>query len=443
MFFDLLLSIFAILAFLQTGLICDYYMFAGRRLRFDLAIFLALGIGFVAVFQMALGFFEIPLNRFLVIVLTFGAFLPYVLDGQLRKQVFGVLFGLGKIINRNNFLVILIFSVFAIVVGFITFSHPVWGYDAIQRWLAKAYIFWVDGGINKTNILMASPADDPNLWPLTASWFYYFLGKADLFWIQVIPFSVLLCLVGKFWLMVKRGKLGLLWLFILMFTPFLWQTVTLMAYSGNADLLVSFYLLLAFGALFSQEFVYAAIFLGLGALTKNDALPALVAFCILMPVFGRRSKQKFPIVAFAVGWGFLLFNLGFKYYFSLGSRYLENDWNLVLGKRPIFEYTKYSLQSFREEFRHVDHWGIGFLVIGYFILSRIGRVLKNRVLLFGLVLILAQIAGYIWTYYVTQEDQASQIATSIYRLVLQIYPALLLLAFFLYSGLPKSGHRRE
>lgn len=443
MFFDLILSIIAIIAFLQTGLICDYYMIARRKLSFDLAIFLALGIGFVAVLQMVLGFLGIPINRLLVMILSLAAFLPYVFDRKLRRQVIEVILDYRNLSWGNHLLVILVFSVFAVIVGFLTFSHPVWGYDAIQRWLAKAYIFWVDGGINKTNIHIVLPSDDPNLWPLTVSWFYYFLGNASLFWVQVIPLTVFFCLAGKFWQIVKGSSFSRLWLIIFMFTPFLWQTVTLKAYSGNADLLVSFYLLLTLGSLFYRKLVYAAVFLGLGALTKNDVLPALVTFCILMPVFSLKSKQKFPKAAFISGWGLLLFNLGFKYYFSLGSRYLETNWNLTLRQRPIFEYTKYSLQAFREEFRQVSHWGIGFLVIGYFIVSRIGRVLKDKIFLFGAVLLLVQIVGYIWVYYVTKEDQATQIATSIYRLVLQIYPALLLLAFFLYSGVPKIGNRRK
>ncbi|KKR51040.1 MAG: hypothetical protein UT84_C0003G0035 [Candidatus Curtissbacteria bacterium GW2011_GWA1_40_16] len=443
MFIDLLLSIFVLLTFLQTGLVCDYYLFSKKRFKFDLAIFLALGIGSIAIFQMALGFFEVPLNSFLVIMLAFFAFLPYVFDKHLRRQVLGVVLDYKSIFQSSNPLVILLFIVFAFVAGYFTFSHPVWGYDAVQRWLAKAYIFWVDGGINKANVHIVSPADDPNLWSVTASWFYFILGKADLFWVQTVPFAVFFCLTIKFWQIVKREALGLFWLVIFMFTPFLWQTSTLKAYSGNADLLVGFYFLLAFSSLFYSKLSYTAIFLGLAALTKNDALPALLAFCALVPFFGLKSKQKFPVSALFVGWALVLFNLGFKYYFSLGSRYLDNDWSLVLKQKPIIEYTKYSLHGFREEFRQVNHWGAGFLVIGYFILSRGGKVFKDRTLLLGLVLILAQVVGYTWTYYVTREDQATQIATSIFRLVLQVYPPLLLLVFVIYSGLPKFGNKAK
>src|SRR3989344_2894466 len=123
MFIDLLLSIFTVLTFFQAGLVCDYYLFSKRKFRFDPAIFLALGIGSVAVFQMALGLLGVSLNRFSVIALITITLLPYVLDRQLRGQAFGVVSGYRNIFKGNNILMISIFSVFAVVLGFFVFSH--------------------------------------------------------------------------------------------------------------------------------------------------------------------------------------------------------------------------------------------------------------------------------------------------------------------------------
>ena len=121
--------------------------------------------------------------------------------------------------------------------------------------------------------------------------------------------------------------------------------------------------------------------------------------------------------------------IAWKIYFSLNNRYLENNLLLVLQQRPIVEYTRYSLNAFREEFRFVARWGVGFLVIFFFLFTHFKAVFENKWFLFALILFGFQFAGYIAVFYVTHDDQATQIATSIFRLVLQVYPAMLLFAY--------------
>ncbi|MBI2327079.1 hypothetical protein HYU92_02065 [Candidatus Curtissbacteria bacterium] len=427
---DLLISLLVILSFLQIGLLIDYYLITRRLLSFNLAVYFGLGLGFVAILQMIFGILAIPTTRYLVILATIITLVPIFVDRRLKKQLGDLTAKSLKKIKPQHVLGILTLLIFFVTVGMITFSHPVWGYDATQHWLAKARAFWIDGGITRANLFIYPPPDNPNLWSLNAAWIFHLLGKSSDFWVQIIPFTVLVLLVGEFFRIVAVSKqLIWAWVLLLMFTPFLWQTVSSKAYSGNADLLVSFYLFLATGALVNRRLVWGAIFFGLSALVKNDALPALIGFCLLLPIFSLQKKEKFPKVALILAIGLLLFNLGWKFYFGLGNRYLQNDWSQVLRQRPILEYTWYSIQSFREQFRFLFHWGIGFWVIFFFLITRFRRILRNKWLTLSLILIAAQFVGYIWVYYVTGEDQASQIATSIYRLVLQVYPALLLLAF--------------
>lgn len=429
---DLLISLLAIVSFFQMGLLVDYYLLNHRRLHFNLAVFLGLGLGFCAILQMLLAVLAVPISDFAVRGFTAVLFLPYIFDSNFRRQAAGFLRSLGKSRKVGIIVPVLVLLAFISVILVITFSHPVWGYDGIQRWLLKARLFWADGIITKANLALVQPADDPNLWPLSGTWFYHLLGRSDDFWIQFIPVTVLVCLAADFWRIVKTsGKVSWLWTAILLFCPFLWQTASSEAYSGNADLLVSFYLFLAFSRLFNKQFVYAAIFLGLGALTKNDALPALAGFCVLLPIFYRGGKFNLSKLALAVAAAFLIFNVSWKLYFGMNSRYLQTDWSVIFRQRPIFGYTKYTLQGFREQFRQIDRWGVGFLVIGFFVLTRIRRIFNDRRLLFVGVLFGAQLLGYIWVYYVTSEDQATQIATSLFRLVSQIFPSLLIFAYTL------------
>lgn len=441
---ELLLSILGILSFMVVGLLVDYYLLTKRTLNFNLATFFALGLGAVVILQMALSLAGIPVNSTLVFAVSSLAILLVCVNHRLRIQLTkSVLQNLRKL-NSRNVLVILVLVVLMAIVALVTFSHPVWGYDAISRWLATANAFWADQGITRANLHGSYILDDPQLWPLAISWFFHFLGKTSDFWVQAIPFAVLACLIGEFARKVlTSGWIGLGFLVILVFSPYLWGTVISASYSGNADLLVSFYFLLAFGALFTRRFVYSAIFFGFAALTKNDAAPALVGFCIVLPMFGILFGQKIPHRGFLTAVGFLVLNLAWKAYFDLNSRYLQSDYGAIWASRPIVEYTKYSLHAFREEFRFVERWGIGFFVIFFFLISRVREIFREKLFLAGLLLFGCQLVGYIWVYYVTREDQASQIATSIFRLVLQVYPALLLFAFVLFANMLKFPHGRK
>lgn len=437
---ELILSLFGILSFFTIGLMFDYYVISKKRLSFNLAVFFGLGMGMIAVFQMVAALFGVMVNTILILCITVLSIVPIFADPILKKQLHNTLRqNIRRTRGRNAVLLFVILMYFGLA-AIVTFSHPVWGFDAVDRWLAKAYSFWLDNGISRANLHGFYIADDPNLWPIAASWLFHFLGRASDFWVQLIPFAALICIVGEFARQVFRsGKLGFAWIAVLIFSPFLWFSLVSESLSGNADIFVSLYFLLAFVAIFEKRLICAALFLGFGFTTKNDALPALLGFCLVFPLYKFVSKEKMPIAPFVIAVSLLVFSIAWKVYYSLGSRYLENNLVLVWQQRPIVDYTRYSINAFREEFRFVGHWGIGFLVIFFFLITRIGTVFTNKWYLLALVIFGFQIAGYIAVYYVTQEDQATQIATSIFRLVLQVYPAMLLLAYELFSNV---GYRK-
>jgi hypothetical protein len=427
--FELFFSLLGILSFFTIGLTFDYYAISGKQLNFNLAIFFGLGLGLVAVFQMTAALLGVQVNTILIFCITALSIVPIFADPHFKKQLQKSVVENFKKVKGKNVIFLLVFLAFFGLVALVTFSHPAWGFDAIDRWLAKAYSFWFDNGLTRANLHGSYIADDPNLWPIVASWLFHFLGKSSGFWVQLIPFTAIICIVGEFGRRVMRSRLGIGWVAILVFSPFLWETVASASYSGNADMLFSLYFLLVFGAIFEKRLIYAAIFLGFGVLTKNDALPALLGFCVVLPIFKIFGSEKVSMRPIVIAISLLVFNIAWKFYYGLDSRYLENNLALVWQQRPIVAYTKYSINAFREEFRFVAHWGIGFLVIFFFLFSCIKTVFQNKWFLFVLILFVCQFAGYIAVYYVTKEDQATQIATSIFRLVLGVYPALLLFAY--------------
>ena len=219
-----------------------------------------------------------------------------------------------------------------------------------------------------------------------------------------------------------------------MFTPFLWQTVSQENYSGNADIFVSLFFLLSIGAIIRKEFLFSALFLGFAAFTKNDALPTLIVFIILLPIFTRNLIAKSDLkLAFTVALSFLFANLFLKYYYQLNSRYLNQDFSQIISQKPIFKYNLYTAHAFREQFRQIQIWGLGWWIVAFVYMTKMKALLTNRLLLFATIIMIIQILSYSIVFYISKEDQASQITTSISRVLLQVYPSSLLIAYYLVS----------
>lgn len=431
----IILLFLAIVSFLQLGLLIDYYLVCGRKLELKLAPFFGLGLGFVTIFLMVLGLLEVSISRAIVFGLAAVSFIPIFADQSLRVQLAEEIRKHIKNVKAQNGIIILGFGLFLSVILMVTFSHIPWSDDAYERWIYKGGAFWHDGVVTRDVLYQSEPSDDPILWPLTSSWLYHFLGQASEFWVQVIPFGVYLAIVLEFF----RRKVNLLWICILAFTPFLWGYVVSPEYVGSADLLLGFFLLLSFGALLKGEAVYGAIFLGIAALAKNDANPAILALMILFTYNFLRSKKRANLVPLLVVLAFFSFSVFWKINYDLGSRFLQKDILLsVFEKRPFIEYNFYSLQSFREEFRQVSKWGIGWYVIAFFVIVYFPRIFSQKQLMWVFLLFCAQFAGYFWVYYVNNVDQATEIATSISRLSLQIYVPALFFAYMLSVFAKKS-----
>jgi len=432
-----ILSVFAVFAILELGVLVQFYLQKAKNLNFSFSRLFALGLGTMCVLFYISSLLQIHLSRALVLIIAFAFSWPFFLDARLKNQALSNIDLYVQGFRRFPKILLIIFTAFLVVLFMLTFSRAIWGYDAYERWLAKGRVFWVDGGITRENAKIYDPADDHNLWPFAVSWLYYVSGRSEEIWVRLIPFIAFLAIIFEFKKHINAKNWDIKkysWLLILMFTPFLWQTVSKENYSGNADIFVSLFFLLSISAIIRKEFLFPALFLGFAAFTKNDALPTLIVFIILLPIFTRNLIAKSDLkLAFTVALSFLFANLSLKYYYQLDSRYLNQDFSQIISQKPFIKYNLYTAHAFREQFRQIQIWGLGWWIIALVYMTKMKALITNRLLLFAIVLIAIQMLSYFLVFYISKEDQASQIATSISRVLLQVYPSFLLIAYYLVS----------
>jgi len=430
-------SVFAVFSILELGILTQFYLGKVKNFNFSFPTLFALGLGTLCIVFYISSLLQIHLTRVLVMLVALTFSLPFFLDIRLKSQTLKNIDLYIRALKQSPKIFLIIFTTFLIILSMLTFSKAVWGYDAYERWLAKGRTFWVDGGITKENAKIYNPADDHNLWPFAVSWFYYINGNSNEIWVRIIPFVAFLSIIFEFkkhlnianWDIKKYS-----WLLVLMFTPFLWQTVSQENYSGNADIFVSLFFLLSTGAIIRKNFLFSALFLGFAAFTKNDALPGLIAFILLLPIFTWKLTAESDLkLVFTFALSFLLANLFLKYYYQLDSRYLNQDFYKIISQKPFFKYNLYTAHAFREQFRQVQIWGLGWWITGLFYVTKIKALITNRLLLFATVIMVIQILSYSFVFYISKEDQASQIATSISRVLLQVYPSFLLIVYYLVN----------
>ena len=431
---NLLTSLLAVVSIIQIGLIVEFYLDRKGNSSLIIPSAFGLGLGTLTISILLLNLIGFYLTRFTVILTVIILFSPYIFNQDLKIFVFNNLKKYYQKVKETPIFVTILFILFVVFLSMFTFSKSVWGYDAYERWLAKGRTFWVDGGINKQNVAIYDPSDDHNLWPLTITWFYYLVGDSNELWIRIIPLFLLFMLSFEFWGNLNSTnfkRTEILWFLILIFTPFLWQTVSLENYSANADLPVSFFIILAISKLLKKQFIYGALFLGFAAFTKNDTLPVLIGFIICLPIIFRKEifnsiDLKIALIAAIC---LLAFNITWKIHYALNSRYFQQDFSQLLSQKPFLKYNKYSLNAFREQLRQTQVWGLGWWIILFFLIKNIKEIIFSKSMFLIIALITLQFLGYFIIYYITKEDQATQISTSISRVLLQVYPALLLVAY--------------
>ncbi len=415
-------AIAGIIGIMEIGLVVEFYGLR-RRTGVDGLRILGLGLGAIAIFQILMGIGNLPVSREAVLVLTGVSFLPVVFDQKLRGVIKAAILEMAKSIKVVRVSRAVFWGIVTVLI-LMVFSEAVFGHDAYSFWLSKARAFFVDSGITTENIYVYWPYDHPLLWPLVANWYYQILGVTEGYFVRLIPF-IGVVLIGKRLLELSRN--GWAWAGVFLLTPFIWQSLVFPEHSGNADLLTGIFIFSGiYGLIKERDYLITGIFFGLAALTKNDALPILVTF-LGLAVIKTRAREGEAWRGVAAAAGFLAINLLFRVRFGLENRYAEREIGEVLASRPLREYMTYTLHSFREEWRQVWRWGLGWWVIIFSLVTRGKEIIKDDHLRTVMILLLAQLGSLLVIYYITPEDQASHIASSLSRILSQTYGSFLLL----------------
>jgi hypothetical protein len=314
-----------------------------------------------------------------------------------------------------------VFLIFFASIAIKTFSCPVWGYDAYAIWLARAKAFFIDQGITVKNLKYFWPAEHPLMWSTTAYWLFVFLNKADFLIVRILPLFFYCLIIFSFWRQIRGNKLlKLVFALFLMTIPQLIDNVTNSLIAGNADLFTAFYIFLAILSLINSRYAKAGLFLALGSLIKSDATPMILLF-VISYLFLVNKKRIKPIVL-AILPVVLLFVS--KKMLGIGSRYLGFQ-----SLNFTFPYVFYDLMAFREEFRNIAYWNLLWWLYFFSLIACFKTIIKKKNYLFANLLVIFQLGVYFFIFLITPEDQAGHIASALFRLLLQLAPAVLFLTF--------------
>jgi len=332
------------------------------------------------------------------------------------------------------------------------------GWDSWQTWFFKARAFYLDSGVS--SVFFKEPLvhpDYPLLIPLSASWIYLCVGEANEQMARVIYPLQFVSLLGIFYHLVKKATSSSNAIF---FTALLSLTPVVMLHSagfpgrvpgfanrdfvGYADLALATYFMAACGFLFAylshgrkNHLFLAALFLGIGAWTKDEGL-AFALFASIVVVFtyvfsGKRPQLKDILIflgtvaLIAAPW------LLYKLFLGIPGEY-EGHTNLAemwrnMGRLP---HILISFERYMFELTSVSN----FTWYAYFLTTLLSLpALFRRPFIHIHALILAQFSIYVFIYVVTFLDLGFHLATSIDRVVLHLIPMAMFMAAVNYHML--------
>lgn len=321
---------------------------------------------------------------------------------------------------------------------------PVTGWDSWQTWFFKAKVFFTDGGLRKdfflTNELIHQ--DYPLLVPLSVAWVYVAVGRADEIMARLLYPLQFVSLLAVFYYLAgcaTRRRNALLFTALLALTHLLMRHaadfpikipgVPTMDFVGYADLMLSacfvasagfFYLYLR-GGTGSHLFLFA-VFLGLGAWTKDEGLPFAAVGAVLAVVHmvtRRRPASEFLLLAATLsvtaGPWMLYKAINHIPQEDRGGLTLANAAGHLASLPMIFE------SFYLVMFKNFRIFGpVWFLYPLGLVLNR--RCFLSRPLIFLNIMLLCQFSVYILVYLTSSIDLTVHISTSIERVVLHVMP---------------------
>lgn len=456
----------AVFVFISSGLavlkIIEWHSPIGLGFFAKTALSFMLGLGVISLQLFLYSLSGVPFG-FIQVALPWLIVLPALFIRQFGKGpvILAFKFGLSRPGLFEAALISMILVQVVYVFAFI-FTLPITRWDAFLIWFLKAKAFYLDGGVNSAFFFNGSFAyshhDYPLLLPLSITWIYTALGGADDTLAKVIYPLAYLSLLSIFHFTLKdfaSKRAALLFTALLSLTPivlvhsagFLLKIGPLNSgdFVGYADIILSVYFLGAGSFLYlyslkgdKRYLVLSALFLAMGAWTKNEGLPfaGLGFLAIAVNTAGGDRKWALRALAFAIIAAFNLPWAVYKKAYGLHSEYTGNitaaviganlgRLKLIFGRSAEYLFLTPSLFSFA--------WYAYFASLTVNLRANMKKPLATLN-----ALVLLQFSTYVFVYVITPLDLEWHLGTSLERLLLHLLPLSMLIA-----AVNIAGARRE
>jgi 4-amino-4-deoxy-L-arabinose transferase-like glycosyltransferase len=237
---------------------------------------------------------KVNLTVFYLFLMAESALLLYLIfKNKLNFRLPELKFNLPKI-KISSIIIFILILIQIVLLSFNALARPPIAYDNLTMWQYKPKVLFYEKQINfneqqSTYLGGGGHINYPWLSPMLSYWLYANLGEFNDSAGNLINISYYLAILIIIYNFLKKYlsaavSLIFVWLFSTMPLPFYH------AYNGYADLILSFYLLLAFIFLFywletqaKKQLLIAGIFFSCALFTKNDALMfTLAGFLIIL-----------------------------------------------------------------------------------------------------------------------------------------------------------------
>ncbi len=335
-----------------------------------------------------------------------------------------------------------------LTLGLMALQSPYGGEDALSIWNLRARVLLKGQGTWLQDLTtLGQHSDYPLLLPslVARAWSYY--GSSN-WWIPFLVqglflYAGILCLTALI-TNLRSARLGLLAGCALLGTPFFLRESA----GLQADVAVAYFLLSALALICLKESRYpdrsgpeaaAGLMAVLAAWTKNEGILFIVVLpAVRMLMQYRRSGLKAALHSLSLLAMGMLPVLALLLYFKL---HIAPDNDLVAGQNISATLSRISTPSryvqistaFFKGMLAIGRWQIYPLLLAvYMAVTGITRRPAARYLgLTVLAVVLAMLGGYFCVYLATPHDLHWHLRTALHRLLLQVWPATLLVVFLL------------
>lgn len=440
--------LFAIAVIFSTGrflLNLKYFDISGDPLGEKVALYFHAGAAAIGLYMFLLAMLHVKFN-----VLFISA--PFVIYGVYFISTFrpsGIRLPAFTIKPTVSFFLLLIIIAVLASMTFNCFISPVEAKDAVSIWFFKAKIFFVERTVPIK--IMDSPAyyyshsEYPLLLPLNLAWISICLGEWNDILLRLF-FALSLVLSTIYFYSTLKRRTGS---FFAMAATFFWVTnfhTLSYAANGYADIMLACFAFTAVSFFLrwaeekkSEQLNLCALFAGASVFIKNDGIAILAGLAIALIILLNREKRdlkvstltllRFAIIACVI---FLPFKLVAA--FTLAPSHMIENANFAstfvsnLSRIPvIISFFLY------EMYLNTYTWNYFWIFITILIVMQWKQIKRSSVS-YAFWTVVAAMSVYFLVYVLTALDIHYHLMSSFHRLLLQLAPTAVLVAF---STFPK------